>query len=272
MGFYQMPSGHWLKFDLDWGMRHEFNLILRDDPGSRFLEGIGTADVEALYHQLNQPLSFAARQLAEQGRSESFMEQTASYPQHRTGVLHLSACLPFPHAFPRVGELVPQWVRDLAAVPNTPAVTIMWENPREVRRPDHRFYTNMAFHQMPDREWLIFHLDTGKRTRDFNLVLRDDPGIGYMEGLYTYDVGALLHGLHQGMEMSARPAQVQLQIASNDPQRSDHTGLLDQGSQNRAGRMHVPVSVLNPGPFGASSHIQASEPQAPRPASSTGEQ
>ncbi|KAL8905566.1 MAG: hypothetical protein Q9207_002556 [Kuettlingeria erythrocarpa] len=270
IGFYQLPSGHWLKFDLEWGLRHEFNLILRDDPGARFLDGIGTLDVEALYHQLQHELSFSARQLIEQGRSEPFMEQVAAYPQHRAGILHLSACLPFPYTFPKVGEPVPQWIRNLAAIPNTAAVTVMWEEPREVRRPDHRFYSNMVFYQMPNREWLIFHMDTGKRARDFNLVLRNDPGIGYMEGLGTYDVGALYQALRRRMEMCAQLAQTQLQAALDESQRIAAPEPLEGGpsQEDHESRLQVPVNALNTGP---SSQTPASGPQAPQKPGSTGE-
>lgn len=275
LGFYELSTGHWLKFDLEWGLRQEFNLILRDDPGSRFLEGIGTLDVEALYHQLQHGLSFGARQLVEQGQSEPFMEQVAAYPQHRTGILHLSACLPFPHTFPKVDELVPQWIRNLAAIPDTTAVTVMWEEPREARRPDHRFYSNRAFFQMPDREWLIFHLDTGKRARDFNLVLRDDPGIGYMEGLRTYDVGALSQGLRRRMEMCAQLAQTQLQAALDESQRIAAPEPLEEASshEDRASYLQVPVNALNPVPFdGGSSESRDSGSQASQEPGSTGEQ
>lgn len=122
-------------------------------------------------------------------------EQTASNPANRIGLLHLSEPLLIPTPFPRVGEVVPQWLRNLAAISQAHAVTILWEDPRHSRRPDHRFYHDMAFYQMPDGEWLTFNLGSGRRTRDFNITWRQDPGVGYMDGLQSIDVGPVLHSL-----------------------------------------------------------------------------
>ncbi|KAL8966556.1 MAG: hypothetical protein Q9197_005913 [Variospora fuerteventurae] len=161
-------------------------------------------------------------------------EQTASNPANRIGLLHLSEPLLVPMPFPRVGEVVPQWLRNLAAISPAHAVTILWEDPRHCRRPDHRFYHDMAFYQMPDGEWLTFNLGSGRRTRDFNITWRQDPGVGFMEGLWSVDIKAAIRGGSRALHRSSNVKEMQdLQTLANREATGSSQGAVFQASSSR---------------------------------------
>ncbi|KAL9605483.1 MAG: hypothetical protein Q9179_001324 [Wetmoreana sp. 5 TL-2023] len=100
-------------------------------------------------------------------------------------LLHLSHRLPWLDRIPAVGEVVPEWLRDLATLADCDVFTIMWSNPFTTRRPNHMYYINRAFYEMPHGNWLIFDTLTGERV-EFNVQF-----LGSLEEQSPVGIGSL---------------------------------------------------------------------------------
>ncbi|KAL8720709.1 MAG: hypothetical protein Q9225_002475 [Loekoesia sp. 1 TL-2023] len=159
----------------------------------------------------------------------------------RLGLIHLSSRLPWNDPIPQIGSPVPEWVLALANIVNTCQVTIMWTNPYQVRRPDHRFYSDMGFYQMPNGQWLIFDLVSGKRVQ-FDIQFRESPGVESLAGMGSYDVGWVV----PRQQIGAQPVVPYEAQGQSDGGRSQvPPGAAPAGSQppNQGGGLGTPLKV-----------------------------
>ncbi|KAL8689483.1 MAG: hypothetical protein Q9218_004854 [Villophora microphyllina] len=105
------------------------------------------------------------------------------------GLIHLSESLPWRFGpFPQVGEMVPGFLRELASYTLTYTVTIMHTNPQTTPRPNHQYYANQVFYQLPQGSWLVWDLFTGERLDVWNInfytdldVEQDAKGVGTID-------------------------------------------------------------------------------------------
>ncbi|KAL8961684.1 MAG: hypothetical protein Q9183_005270 [Haloplaca sp. 2 TL-2023] len=104
------------------------------------------------------------------------------------GLLHLSHKMPWVWGkYPSHGEMIPMPLQDFGKILQTEATTIMWSNPFVNRRPDHRYYYDMVFYEMPDGSWIAWWQSTGLCEGFINIQLLDNleeqspVGIGSMD-------------------------------------------------------------------------------------------
>ncbi|KAL8722865.1 MAG: hypothetical protein Q9181_007404, partial [Wetmoreana brouardii] len=157
-------------------------------------------------------------------------------------LLHLSHRLPWVDPIPAVGEVVPEWLRDLgtlmtsnatesnststATLADCDVVTIMWSNPFTTRRPNHMYYINRAFYDMPQRNWLMFDTITGKRV-EFNIQFLGSFEEQSPVGIGSLDVEFLLRWLRPVMPV---PGVASGQLPSNDRRGQENSNAVQQRS------------------------------------------
>ncbi|KAL8726124.1 MAG: hypothetical protein Q9166_006916 [cf. Caloplaca sp. 2 TL-2023] len=106
------------------------------------------------------------------------------------GIILLNRPVPWIEHLPAVGEVMPEWIRQLADMAENLVTTIMWSNPHTTKMPDHREYYQKGFYQLPNGRFLVFSLTDGKRFKCSRYVLEESHHEEYAK-LGSFDVSTL---------------------------------------------------------------------------------
>ncbi|KAL8786943.1 MAG: hypothetical protein Q9213_002485 [Squamulea squamosa] len=159
---------------------------------------------------------------------------------NKLGLIHLSRPLKWTSPLPKVGEVVPDWLRRLGDLSNTQPTTIMWSNPHTTVMPNHLYYFEKGFYQLPDKKWLIFSLRDGKRFQCKFWPL-EKPNHEIFSQIGSLDVMAYFQPLVRGVHADS----VVFGSSSGQPQTVTSEG--QNGSGSHSGSLiHSPSTTSRP--------------------------
>ncbi|KAL8926110.1 MAG: hypothetical protein Q9172_001938 [Xanthocarpia lactea] len=146
---------------------------------------------------------------------------------YKLGLIHLSHPIGWSGPFPKVGEVVPGWLRQLGELSGKLVTTIMWSNPHMSIIPNHEDYYEKGFFELPNNDWLIFSLRDGKRFACKFYPLRSSHH-ELFSGIGSLDVDPFFRGLitppQAGVAVAGLPGgQPQGRIGRGQVLRSHHS-------------------------------------------------
>ncbi|KAL8636731.1 MAG: hypothetical protein Q9228_005907 [Teloschistes exilis] len=163
------------------------------------------------------------------------------------GLIHLQGSIPWQWGeVTPVGGVVPDALQDLTELVDSWAITIMHSNPFTMSRPEHAYYVNKVFYEMPDGGWLVFDLLTGRRLDTWNIMFLDDyqaqdpTGIGSIDWRQSFP--ALIPGPAAGTPSGDQPQSQQndREAAANTDQQGQPDPTLPESIA------HSPLAAITP--------------------------
>ncbi|KAL9577202.1 MAG: hypothetical protein Q9212_006519 [Teloschistes hypoglaucus] len=143
------------------------------------------------------------------------------------GLIHLQESIPWQWGpVTPLGEVVPEALMDLTDLVDSWAITIMHSNPFMIQRPQHAYYVNKVFYEMPDRRWLVFDLLTGQRLDMWRIEFLEDYQHQDPTGIGSIDWRQSFPGLIPGAAAAGIPSGDQSQNLQSGAN-ADQEGMSD---------------------------------------------
>ncbi|KAL8869983.1 MAG: hypothetical protein Q9174_003863, partial [Haloplaca sp. 1 TL-2023] len=124
------------------------------------------------------------------------------------GLIHLAEKIPWVWGeYPSHGDIIPLELQNCGMMLASEATTIMWSDPFKIKRPDHRFYYDRVFYEMPDGNWITWEQSTGQCQYLANIELLDSIDEQSPVGVGSMDVSDILQLLNHRESPQRRTSQ-----------------------------------------------------------------